>query len=189
MSLEDIKKKILKDAHTERDKLLEQANLRKKEILKDYDKKIKEYDESLKESAQAEGESVQRGIVIDARQRFNNEILGKKRDILSASFQKAMQAFLDSADYPTLMTHLVETAVDGKDSEIILSAKEKKLNAAWIEKTAKSAKVKLKIADEKGKFLGGVTVKQGDYFVNITVEALFNSIKEEAEKNLAEILF
>lgn len=189
MSLEDIKKKILKDAHQERDSLLEQAKARKKDILKDYDKKSQEIKAGLAESARAEADAIQRGIIIDARQRLNNEILARKRQILADSFQAAMRDFLNSEDYPALMTRLVSQAVQGRDSEIILAATEKKLDKNWISKTAQAAGVKLQTATEKGGFQGGVIVQQGTDYVNITVEALFDSIKEEAEKNLAEILF
>ena len=189
MGLEEIKRKIIKDANKQKDELLAQAKAKKSEILGDYQSQGEAYYNETMEKAKAEGESVKRGIVIDARGHVRNEILAEKRAILAESFKKAMAVLKQSEDYSVIMAELVAQSLDSKDEEIIVASDEKVLDKKWLDAVSKKTGSKLSFAKEKGDFTGGVIVKNGNRFVNITLEILFDSVKEEAEKELSEILF
>ena len=189
MGLEEIKRKIIKDANKQRDEVLAQAKAKRQEILDDYKAQGEAYYNETIEKAKSEGESVKRGIVIDARGRVRNEILAEKRTILGRTFQDAMLALKKSKEYPDMMAELVGQSLDSKKEEIIVAKDEKVLDQKWLDGVSKKTSVKLTFSKEKGAFTGGVIVKNGNRFVNITFEILFGSVKEEAEKELSAILF
>jgi vacuolar-type H+-ATPase subunit E/Vma4 len=189
MALEDIKNKIMKDANAQKDKMIDEAKSRKSQILGDYKKKVDDYRKTMMERADNEGETIKRGIVIDARQSVKNSVLHKKRGMINEVSLEAVKKFCESSDYPAFMAKLVKKSVVTKEEEIIVSKNDKKLDSKWLDGINKELKSKLTVSKEKGDFLGGVIVKNDRVFVNITMETLLSVMAEDVEKEIANILF
>lgn len=189
MGLEDIKTKIISDAEAKKDEMIKSAQTKRDEVIGESKRKADDYRSEIMDQAKEEGVSLKRGIVIDARLKLKNEVLNKKRDSMENVFTSALQQFMDSAEYPKMMTALVKSVVSSGSEQIIVSDKEKKLDKKWLDDLNKAAGAKLTFSDEKGKFMGGVIVKEGRTFVNITVETLLNTMREDVERDVANILF
>jgi len=188
MGLGDIKKKILADAEGKKAELLQQAEVKASEIIEDYKKRADDYRSDLMERAEADGQGEKRGIVIDAHLKVKNELLLAKRADIEAVFVEAEQKFKSSSDYPSFLAEQIAKFAKG-DEEVIFSSEEKKLGKKWLDDLNKKTKFKLTVASEKGNFRGGVILKSGDVFLNMTLETLLNEKRELLEKGVAEILF
>lgn len=189
MGLEDIKKKILSDAEHKKAEILKEAQEKAAAAKSEAEAKVSAYRKTSLENAEVEGESLRRGIVIDAKQKVKNEILAKKREMIEEVFASAISAFTNDASYGKILTDLIASSVSGGKGEVILSSSEKKLNDGWLKDTAKACGADLKFSAEKGKFQGGVIVSFGNEFLNLTAETLLSVMRDELEKGVAEILF
>ena len=189
MSLEDIKKKILADAENKKKDALKVARDHATQLLAESQKEIASYKEEHKRAAQSIAENVERGLVIDARRKLANSILAKKRQCIDDVYTKAQESFTASADYAPLMKKLVISVIQSKKEEVVVSNSDKALNQAWLDALNKEAGSSLVFAKDKGSFLGGVVLIDGDVSFNITTETLFAQIREKTEKPVADVLF
>lgn len=189
MALQDITKKIINDAEAKKKEMMDQARQKKTEILADYKKRVADYRSRSNETADSEGESVKRGIVIDARLKVKNEILRKKRECIDVVMTESLDKFIGSADYPKIIAGLVGKAAISGNEKVVVSKTDKVLNQAWLDGINKTNKTKLTFATAKGAFKGGVILQEGEAYVNITVETLLSVIREDTESEIAKILF
>ena len=189
MGLSDIKNKILAEATTKKDELLAQAGLKKREIMAGYEKKAKEYSGELIEAAKAEAEGSKKGIVIDAKLKVKNEVLRRKRDIMEGAFQNAVKWIYDGEDYGSYICDLVAKYSVTKDEEIIVGKDDRKLGYDWLNWVNGRLSSSFILSGEKGAFFGGVILKKGDIYKNITMETLLSEKREEMESHIAKILF
>lgn len=189
MALKDIKDKIINDAKTQVNHKIKEAEDRKAQIVLEHKLDAKSYRDDMMAKAKNTGETIKRGIVIDARQSVKNNILRKKREQMGLTTEEAKASFIASKDYAKTIANLVKQSVSTKEEEIIVSANEKTLDKKWLESINKDIKAKLSFSKEKGKFDGGVIVKNGRAFVNITIETLVKIMAEDVEKAVADILF
>ena len=74
---------------------------------------------------------------------------------------------------------------------VVIAAKsdEKVVTAAFVAAIAKSAKVKIKLAKERGDFLGGVILSGEKYDKNLTLEEDLRALRGDCETLVAEALF
>ncbi|MGL5721314.1 MAG: V-type ATP synthase subunit E [Brevinema sp.] len=189
MSLEDIKKKILADAEQKKQEALKLAREHAAQVQAESQKEITAYKEEHQRAAKSVAENVERGLVIDARRTLANSILAKKRQCIDDVYTKAQESFMASADYAPLMKKLVISVLQSKKEEVIISGSDKALNQAWLDSLNKEAGSSLVFAKDKGAFLGGVILRDGEVFFNITTETLFTQIREKTEKPVADVLF
>ncbi|MGL5255191.1 MAG: V-type ATP synthase subunit E [Brevinema sp.] len=189
MSLEDIKKKILADAEQKKQDALKVARDQATQFQAESQKEIAAYKDEHQRAAKSIAENVERGLVIDARRTLANSILAKKRNCIDNVYTAAQESFLASADYAPLMKKLIISVLQSKKEEVILSASDKALNQAWLDALNKEAGSALVFAKDKGTFAGGVILRDGEVFFNITAETLFAQIREKTEKPVADILF
>ena len=189
MGLDDIKKKILGDANAKKDDAIAQANTKKNAILADYRRRASEYSQNLTEKAQIEGEGLKKGIVIDAKLKVKNELLQKKRDLIEQAIADAKTDLISSADYPKMMKGLIMQAIETGKEEVMIADGDQSLNQKWLDAINKETGKSLVFSDEKIATKGGVILKRGNIFMNITIDTLFNEMREEVEKEAASMMF
>lgn len=188
MALKDITKKIIEDAEAKKKEMMDQAKVKKSDIMADYKKRADDYRKKLTETADAEGESIKRGIVIDARQKVKNEELRRKRVRIDEVYTAVEGEFVKSADYPKIVASEIAKSASGKET-VVVSRNEKALDQKWLDAVNKANKFALKFSSQKGTFKGGVVLQEGEAYINITVETLLGSLREDTESGIAKILF
>ncbi len=188
MGLGEIKKKIIEDAGIKKSELLKQAEIKASEIVSDYQGRANAYRSSLMERAEADGQGEKRGIVIDAHLTVKNKLLAAKRAELETVLATVKEQFKASSDYSNFVAEQIIAVASGEE-EVIISSKETKLDQKWLDTVNKKIKGKLKFASEKGSFQGGVILKSGDVFLNMTLETLLNEKRDFLEKSVAGLLF
>ena len=189
MSLEDIKKKIISDAEQKKSELLEAAEKQSAAIIEHAKKLAKQYADEHEKSALSQAENLERGLVIDARRQLANEILARKRVRIEQAFTKAKAEFISSSSYVEVMKSLVVKSISSKKEEIILGQNEKSLDQKWLDSVNQASSGSLVFSKEKGDFVGGVMLKEGDTAINITIDTLFSLLRESTEKPIADTLF
>jgi len=190
MGLEDIKKKILSDAELQKKQIIDKAEKEAQNVIDEYKKKAEEYKKSILERAKEEGDGIKRGILIDAKMKVKSEILKKKREWLDKVYEEAKNKILESPYYKNWMKLKIKKAALSGDEKIVVSKEEEELNDIWLLSLNKDLSSKLTFADERGNFKGGVMIQTGEgSFIDLTLDTLINEMKEEMERELANILF
>lgn len=189
MGLEDIQKKIISDAEQKKAELLTVAEQKCAEIINHAKQTVQEYKNDHDKSALSTAENLQRGLVIDARRKLANEILARKRKRIENVFIKAKEEFISSSDYNDTIKAMVIKSSLSKKEEIVLGKNEKALDQKWLDSVNQAGSSSLSFSSQTGEFKGGVMLKDGDTFINITVDTLFSLLREETEKPVADLLF
>lgn len=189
MALEDIRDKIYSDAEKEKENILNKANQKRDEILAEYKKKINEHNENALKMAFADGENIKRGRIIDAKIKYKNELLSIKKKFINDIISKTVDMFINSDEYQkTIRNALLKYSETGKE-EVIISKKEKYISSKWLEKINQEEKTQFTLSDEIGNFFGGIVLKSGDIYINLSTDLLIEQNKESIEKELNRILF
>lgn len=189
MGLEDIKKKIIADAEAKKAEALKAAQKQADALSSAGEKEAAAYSTEHDRASKNLAENIERGLVIDARRTLANGILAKKRARIDLVYEKAKAEFVKSPEYPKILQELVVKSVQSKKEQVILGKGEKVLNDAWLASVNKAASAQLAFAKESGAFEGGLILRDGETYVNITADVLFGLIREKTEKPVADILF
>lgn len=189
MSLEDIQKKIISDAEKKKAEIIAEAERNSSSLLSKAKQLAENYRKDQEKSIVSKGESIERGLIIDARRKLMNEKLLRKRKRIEQVFSQAKEIVFQSSDYSVFMKKLVLESVTTKDEEILLGKNETILDQDWLDDINKTLSAKLSFAKEKGDFEGGIFLVGNEFSVNISLEMLFQLLREETEKPVADILF
>ncbi len=189
MALEDIQKKIISDAEQKKAEIVNSAEQQSAEILAQAKKSAQAYQDDHNKYALSLAENLERGLVIDARRKLANEILARKRDKIEQTFAKAKAEFISSAEYAEIMKKLVIKSIVTKNEEVVVGSQEQTLNQQWLDSINKESGASLSFSKEKGDFVGGAILTEGETFVNISIDTLFALLREDTEKPVADILF
>lgn len=189
MSLEDIQKKIVSDAEQKKEELLAEAKQNITSVVEHGEKLAQEYQEAMDKKTLSAAENLERGLVIDARRKLANEVLARKRKKMEQIFNKAKAEFIASSEYKKVMRELILQSTHSKKEEVLLGKNESVLDKSWLDEVNKSCSGSLSFSKDKGDFVGGLYLCEEQSFVNITVDTLFNLLREDVEKPVADMLF
>lgn len=189
--------KIIKDAEDKKEEILKSAAEEEERIL---NKKITAAEQEKTQKLQkAKSEAVLRRdrIISSASLEVRNKKLAAKQKMIEKVFGQALVnlSVLPAETYLNFIKNSI-IALDLKgDETIIISSKDKgRITDAFIADINKilSSEGKngnLKLRDNYGSFSGGFVVVKGGIELNYTFEALLDSVKDEMENEVANILF
>lgn len=191
MALADIRKKIEQNAADEAAKLLGEAQAQAEALNADADAEIaksKEYYDGLYE---AEAPEVRRRARIIANLDIKRIALGAKQELIGKVFDAALADLvaLPSDKYLAFVGTLLDQAVTTGEEEVILSAKEKCIDQAFIDKYNAEKGKKLTISAEKAAIDGGFILRNGKVSTNCSLKKLIDWLKEELESGVTARLF
>lgn len=139
--------------------------------------------DALTEQVISRGRSVD---ALDARR----EISACKSALIDGAFAKAAQALkADKKAYKAYLTRAISSAAEDGEEVVICAEDEKTVTAAFIAGIAKAAGVKIKLAKERGDFLGGVILSGKKYDKNLTLEEELRLVRENCETAVTDVLF
>ncbi len=191
MSLEDIKKKILEDAKKEADEIIEAAKKQADEIIEKAKKEIENLKLSYEKKAKEEYEETIRRGKITADLEVKKMLLAKKRELINRVYEEALTVLkkMNAKKYAKNMEMLLKQAVEKGDEVVIVSENERVINEDFIAKINEKYNFNLKLSDQKGSFIGGFILSQGDIDVNCSFEMLLEAAKDELEPKVVSKLF
>ena len=184
---------IQADAASQADAILAQAEQQCSEIRQRYEQKAKEaYAEKIRAGVkdnQDRLESMERLARMEGRK----AVLALKQDMVSRSFDAAVEKLVDlpQEQYVALLAKLAAEAAVTKDEELVLNARDR---AAVGEAVVKAANAKLgdgrlTLSDAVGDFKGGLILRRGSIEVNCTAELLVELCRGDMSAELAKALF
>lgn len=195
--IDRIKNQILQDAENERQKIIDDANKKAKE-LKDEAKKESEkiIADILKKATVTTEEKKRRAISMEHLEQ-RKSLLKAKQDLIDEVFNIAEKRLekMPPEKYRDLIYNMMLKSVEMGNEEIIISEKDKEvINQALIDKVNESLNNQgksgnLKLSTTYRDMIGGFILKTQDVEINSTFDSIIKQEREELETKIAKILF
>lgn len=186
---EAIINKIISDAKENADVTLKAADKRAEEIIAAAKVNAEEYLEkertASEEAARLIVERRKTVAALDAKK----IALKARQELIDECFEAAEKKILSlgKEEYLAFVGKLVEENAEDGDL-LVLSSEEKYIDNAFVEALSEKLGKKLGISDEKENYVGGIVLRSSSCDKNLTLKALLRSVREDKEKEIAEIL-
>ena len=184
---------IQADANAQVDAILAQAEQQCAGIRGDFDKKAAEiYAERVRAGVKETQDRVD-GTQRIARMEGRKNMLAAKQELVSRSFQKALEQIVSLPEdrYVDFLAKLAAQAAVTGDEEIILNPRDRerigeKLVKAVNERLPKGA---MKLSGDTRDIAGGLILRRGSVEANCSAELLVELSQSDLSAKVAEILF
>lgn len=196
-NLENLTSKILHDAKVQSEELVQNAENEKAKIIS---KKVAEANETAStglDKAKSEAATRKERIISNAHLQARNKKLEAKGKVIETVFAKAVED-LSNLDSDKVLTYfknaILSMNIEG-DEGIIVNEKTKNMVTADFVKEVNAElskagkKGELTLSNETREIKGGFILEKNGIEVNNTFEALVNSLKEDLEYEVANVLF
>ena len=187
MSIESITKRILGEAQAYADERIAEAKAQKDSILGD----ARIAADKIEADAKARSEEDSK-LVVERRQSVaglesRKMKLNAKQEVIKESFDAALEKMLSMSedDYLAFIGKQLEAFGD-EAGEVLLNAADKEKYGAKVSALLKGG---MKLGEETANIRGGFILKQGDIFINNSIEKLLADIKGELTSSIAAKLF
>jgi len=196
MGMEDIIKEIKTKASREVKKIRQEAVKEREKITKETEKKAERVKNEQLEEFKREAENEKRQRIIKVRMEEKRKLLELKREIMDRLFGQAREELnsLHRDEYLNLLKESLFSHLDSQDDEIIVAPRDKEwIKKNLLEKLRENSKLKmkkgLKLSPELDDRKGGFILKKENKQVNCTFSAIFASLRERLEMEVASRLF
>lgn len=195
MAFEDIVKKISSDARLEADSLLSLARAESDSILEKAKKQAEEMRAGLLQKAKERADEHGARVETIAGLELRKETLKEKKRLIEDTFEKARKEVEDlpPGKFLAFLKPIILDAVESGVEEIILSPKHKNMFTptflAELNSELGAQKGRLRLSEESGNFSGGFILRDGNKEINLTLESLIKSQRDNLEPQIAGILF
>lgn len=170
MSLQDIKNQIISEAKSEAKKIVDEAKSEAKKYESEKSASIDKKTKKLLEEAKNEVKNEARSTLITANIDAKNEILDKKRQIISQVKDEIVKGLLDldDATYKKIIKKELTKAKDLNLEDISIIPSETKLELT--KETAKEIIDNPKIEDAKKEITGGFMLRSGETLIDFSIK-------------------
>jgi len=195
MDAQKVIEKILSDAGAEAQKIGQEAREKQAGEQAGLEQQLGDYRAQTKALAEKAGKDEKSHILAAARMQIAKEYLAEKRKILDEVFEQAHRRVqgLPDGEYRQLMVHLMLTAVETGEQEVVIGNKEGRIDDSLLQevndKLAASGKGNLKLSQQRQNFAGGFILKRGKIKTNVSIDVLLDRARKELEIELAGRLF
>lgn len=196
MALEDIVKAIKKKVSQEVEKIRQEANKEREEILRKAEKEANKTKDEIISRAKEEAERERQRNLMKTRSEERKNTLALKRELMDKTFAQAKEGLysLSEEEYLEWSRKFLLSNIDSGDEEIIISPRDmdlmKGILAEGLEKNPKIKdrnEIKLSARlDEKEK---GFIIRKEGIQIDYTFSSFFSSLKNELEIEVAKRLF
>lgn len=194
MSIENILDRIGVDIENSIEEIREKTRAEVAAIAKEYAHRAEKLKSELEGKAHARAKEEERRLIVSEQLELRKTILAKKREILDELYRAAVKRLesISGEEFLELVQELITSnAVSGRE-EIIISSKQKKLFTPGFMKKLNGSYAgtgSFTVADDQGDFSWGVVLREGKRAVDLSLEVLFEQLKEKIESQIAEVLF
>ena len=117
-------------------------------------------------------------------------MLNAKKEIVGKVFDEALDTFMaEKKDYLALVEKMISSCCEDGDEVVICERDGKVITKKFIADIAKKTGKKLTLSGEFGDFKGGVLLIGKNYDKNLTLDLELQSVRENIESKIVEILF
>jgi len=195
MDAEQVIEKILAEAKAEAEKINNQAAREQQAEQAELDELLAEHHKQTQILARKAAEDTKAHLLATARMTIAKEYLAEKRRVLDEVFEKAREKVknLPAKDYRGLMKKLMLKAVETGDEEVVLDAKETRIDEDFIteinHQLGSNKKGNLRLSPQREDLGAGFILKRGKIKTNASLDVLLSQAREELEMELAKDLF
>ena len=192
MSVNNITSKILRDAEGRKESILAAAEEEKNKILSKKVASAKELETEILEKAEIEAKSKRERVISGAKLKARNEKLAAKQEVIEEVFSKSVEKLCKLNDrefVKFIKDSILSLDIDGDESLILNNDGQKIVSKEVVEQINTELKAKGLKGETVGSFRGGFVLEKGGVEVNNTFEALVDSLKDELEFEVAQVLF
>lgn len=197
MAVKDIKDKILEDAQSKKDDILKEADANIKKMRENAQKKFDSIKKEITERYEQEAELNEKKIITEAKLSAKKDILSAKQAIIDDLFKTAFNRIekLDHQKYQNFIEKLILDNIENGDETIYIGNQERKqINQDFVDEINKKLKSrgktgKLKLSDQRLPIKGGIILGTDEIRKNASFEIILEKIKEDIEIKLNHFLF
>jgi len=187
--MDKVSQKILDDAKKESDRIIREAEKKRKEIEKATMGEIKKLAEEIdRKTKEAEEREYERLIGLKNIEQ-KNTLLEYKHHLMNELFKEVMEKVLRNNKYPELIKSLFEVSVGSGKEEVLVGKNEQVINKEFINKLNKNKGWHLKLSNEKLPIKGGFILRSEKTQIDASIETILREKKEVLEPELVSILF
>ena len=185
-NIESLINKIIDDAKKEADSIVGIAEEKKNKKIDIEKEKAEDRKKEIISKAEIEAQTRKERVISNAKLQVRNSKLQAKQGIIDMVFEKALEQLRNLSDDMFLKfvkTSIADTNADGYEKIIVNEKYRSKFNDDFIKEI--NSKVDIETRNIKDGF---ILAKKGIEF-NYTFEDLINSIREDIESDIIEVLF
>jgi vacuolar-type H+-ATPase subunit E/Vma4 len=193
-----IASEILEDLESEAKKVIRDAEKEAEEILRKAKEEAEKARARLLTEAKEKGEIEKRKIKSSTEMEMRNKFLQVKEELVNATFDKTLSRLNDFAQtesYHSYLLKLISEAAEKIDSDtlvVYVNSKDREwLSHGRLDNLSEKLRVKIMLADETEKCVGGCIVKASDGKTSYdnTFENRLKLLKPVLRTKIAKILF
>lgn len=181
-NLENLTQKILDDAKSSADEILQEAKHKKEGLVSTRIKEAERQAERLIERAMGEAITLKERAVSNAELKVRDEKLSAKRNVIERIFQLAKSRLMNIGenDYIDFLKNNIKE-LNLKGTEILIVPEK-------MRESVKNTGLALKISDTET-VNSGFMIKDNNTILNFTFDSLVDYLREELESDIARSLF
>lgn len=191
MSLAQITEKIENDARAEAKRHQDKAREQESEIRRNAEAEVKKLEEAARARFDRERPEIFKRRDIVARLDVNKLRLGAQRMLIDDVFDDALTRLknLDKDEYLAYCERLLKEAVESGDEVMEVSAGEKFIDQAWLDRFNASNNTRITMKESRSDFSGGFVLNKGRIGINCSWEMLMQAARERLENEVVRRLF
>lgn len=192
--INNITSKILRDAEERKEAILAEANKEKDKILSKKIAKAKELEKEIIKTAEAEAKRRKEKAISSATLKVRNDKLAAKQEVIAKVFEESIEKLssIKGDDFLRYIRNSILSLGEIGEQRLILNKEgleQVDLTFIYELNQALGEKGNIKLSSEVGNFKGGFILESNGIEINNTYEALVNSLRDELEYEVAEVLF
>jgi V/A-type H+-transporting ATPase subunit E len=197
MPLDDLVRRILSDARQYADKLVQEAQLHKLELLEKADVEAEQSFEEIIEAARRSAEEEKHQRITAAALEARKAILEEKRRLIHRVLDLAVKAIVSKppVQYVEVLLQVLLASIPEYRMELILSSGDRdrvgdELVARANEELERSGRAaRVVLSDETRSIAGGLILRSESVEINCSIEVQVEAQRDEIEDALIKMLF
>lgn len=195
MEAEQVVGKILSEARAEGEKIISEAKTKVAAEQSRLESELAKYNKETETLSAEAAEDKKARMLAMARMDVRKELLAVKVALVDEVFEKARERIRNLGDneYRELMSTLILKAVETGDEEVVVGKDEKRIDDKLIKQINRQLgsgfKGNLRLSGQRADISGGFILRRNNIQVNVSIEVMVGSMREELESEVVKELF
>jgi V/A-type H+-transporting ATPase subunit E len=194
MSIEQIVRKIDEDAEKAAGSVVEQARAQARSIVERYEAAAGMLRSEFEDLADRKAAEEERRLLVSEELELRKAVLVRKREILAGIYDEAKRTIgrLTGEEYLDLLASMIAArAVSGREQIVPAAGQRSLLGERFLARVGEAfgGDARFNVVGEEGTFAWGVVLREGRRIVDLSLDTVFEQVRELVEPEVAAILF
>jgi vacuolar-type H+-ATPase subunit E/Vma4 len=193
MDTNQVVQKIINEAKAAADKIKAQTDEKLKSLNAVNEEELSNFEKETQRLCEKAASESKERILAQARMSASRQETETKRAMLNKVIEKTAEKIkgMNDAEYLGLIEGLISASVKTGNEEIVIGAKEKRINEEFVRKVNQKLGEKghLKIASDKTDMEAGFILKEGKRRINASLDVMLKVAAQQLEGKLSQELF